>query len=90
LHKKKIEIREPADLSEDSFKEESGQKSLSSVFTGRSQGSLLNNAPALGETTKAKNLQTVESHPVYSLMGAKEGGPTVGKKKIVIPPKGAW
>jgi hypothetical protein len=43
----------------------------------------------MGGTVKAANAPTTGgAHPIYSLMQPKEGAST--KKKIVIPPKGAW
>lgn len=82
----KIEIREGSELTENTLKEEANSK-VSGVLTGRLQGSHHDAVP-LGGTTKAKNLPTVDAHPIYSLMGGQ--GPASGKKKIVIPPKGAY
>jgi hypothetical protein len=89
LAPKKIEIREASELTESSLKDE--VRSTPVQLTGRLQaGSHLDNAPALGGTTKARNLPTAEQHPIYSLMAGNKEGPSTGKKKIVIPPKGAW
>lgn len=89
LAQKKIEVREPSELTESSLKEESRVSGIN--LTGRLQsGSHLDNAPELGGTTKARNLPTAEQHPIYSLMGSGGQGNAPGKKKIVIPPKGAW
>jgi len=90
LAQKKIEIREANELTEQTLKEESSSKLSGINLTGRLQsGSHLDNAAPLGGTVKAKNPNTVEQHPIYSLMGG-QGGVSTGKKKIVMPPKGAW
>lgn len=68
------------------MKEESSAK-VSGILTGRLQSGSHHDAVPLGGTTKAKNLPTVDAHPIYSLMG---GQGSTSKKKIVLPPKGAY
>jgi len=91
LAQKKIEIREGSELTEATLREESGSRISNINLTGRMQTGSHFDAVPLGGVTKAKNPNTVaEGHPVYSLMGGQTSSSPSGKKKIVIPPKGAW
>jgi len=66
------------------------------LMTGRLKNTNLTGIEDMGGTVKASTSTTTTGpHPIYSLMAGKTGnqsGPTTpgGKKKIVIPPKGAY
>jgi len=73
----------------------SSPKASPGLMTGRLKNTNLTGIEEMGGTVKANNIPTGAQHPIYSLMAGKSSGnetPTVGatKKKIVIPPKGAW
>jgi len=98
---KKVEITDGEDLA-DELKDAQTQTTplrpsqMKSVgggsFTGRMIQPAPGSVPALGGTVKASNLPTMGNtgHSIYSLM-AKPGTETSStKKKIVIPPRGAW
>ena len=95
--KKKIEIGEPRDLS-DELKEASTAVKPSvaakspMALTGRLITPQPGSGPAFGGSVKASSFHSVESpHPVYSLMSQSAGMESASrKKKIVMPPRGAW
>jgi len=111
LAPKKIEMRDPEDLTDAFLRDElkttpktvadvkaSSPKPPPNLMTGRLKSTNMTGVQEMGGTVKASKPTTsnTASHPVYSLMTGKASstdppGPTTAtKKKIVIPPKGAW
>lgn len=85
LNKKRIEITDATELTEDYLKEETDPRRMSGNLTG---GAAPWSKPSGDGTTKAKNVNSIASHPVYSLMSNQASPGT--KKKIVVPPRGAY
>jgi len=95
LAPKKIEIREGSDLAEEFSRD--FNRSTETIIKPASSSSLTGRikdggtGPDMGGVVKASKVNTVQrEHPIYSLMnkGGQQGQTT--KKKIVMPPPGAW
>jgi len=78
---KKIEISDPEDLTDEFLRTQLTPSVIRSGVGGRGS------APDLGGQVKAASVNKVAQHPIYSLMSPTSPG---GKKKIVLPPPGAY
>jgi len=97
---KRVEITEPNEVTDDYLRSEVTSASASprvksAIMNGPGPAHKGSSSPAtpLGGTTKASNPNVMrKEHPIYSLMTQGKDGvekPST-KKKIVMPPPGAW
>jgi len=84
LAEKKVEVSDPTELSDSFLKQETTKTKMTGLTGGMKGGGSL---PEGGGVVKAKSVNTVENHPVYSLMAGQNTG---AKKKVVMPPRGAY
>lgn len=95
LAAKRVEIREGSELADElSVGTLNKQPNLIKVAPGRMTGGTNGGGGGVegGGTVKtAQHLSRVgeKQHPIYGIMGSGNG-PSTGKKKIVLPPPGAW
>jgi len=101
LAPKKIEVTSGSELTEEFLRSETNstapkpsspaKSAAGPGFTGRNKYGAPATIPEGGDVVKAKNVSTIQtSHPIYSLMTQTNTAAPGTKKKIVIPPKGAW
>jgi len=99
LAAKRVEITEPSEITDDFLKTEITSTTTASpgvkaaILKGPSQKGSSGPTTPLGGTAKAANPNVMrKEHPIYSLMTQGKDGvekPST-KKKIVMPPPGAW
>ena len=87
---KKVEITEPSEIKDALAEASRPATGRSPTLTGGSRPGAAKTVPANGGTVKASTVPTVSAHPVYSLLDNNSKEHPSQKKKIVMPPPGAW
>jgi len=89
---KRVEITTPTELAEELKSGLTGSATSPRYFTGRMQQTSGDSSlfTPLGGTVKSTKVNTVEAHPIYGLIEQKGKLEHGVKKKIVLPPPGAY